>query len=298
MIALSLLSPSILPTDPRVVLVGRFDRSDPASVACQWPGCEVRLRVKGDTLVATLEELGKNLWQIVVDGKPLAVLAPHLDVGEYRIDLGGDGVHDVSLVKRTEAFLGTTRVRGFDAPGGVFQAHRRAKTIEFVGDSITCGYGAEGKSEKDHFTPETENAYLSYASLAARALDADVRLLAWSGRKMWPDNTMPEIYDRVLPAQPTPLANPDEPAPVAVAINLATNDFNQADPDERGWTGAYEAFIRRVWEKYPATHVYALLGGMMNDDYSRGDEGALHRAGRPDADGRPDARPSAPLPGV
>jgi len=256
----------VLPTDPRIVLVGRFDRTDPANVACQWSASEVRLRVQGASMDATLEETGRDLWQIVVDGQPRAVLTPHTGVGEYRIDLGGDGVHDVSLVKRTEAFVGTTRFRGFTVPGGIFQATARTKTIEFVGDSITCGYGDEGASEKAHFQPETENAYVSYASLTARALDADVRLIAWSGRKMWPDNTMPEVYDRVLPTQGTPLVE-NEPAPVAVVVALATNDFARSNPDETAWTGAYETFVRRVWGKYPLAHVYVALGSMMTDDY-------------------------------
>lgn len=229
----------------------------------------MRLRLRGDTLVVTLEEGGKNLWQVVVDGKPAAVLTPHPDLGEYAIDLGSDGVHDVSLVKRTEAFVGTTRFRGFDVPnGGLFQARRRAKTIEFVGDSITAAFGNEGGSKEEQFKVETENAYLSYASIAARSLDAEVRILAWSGRKMWPDNTVPEIYDRVLPTQAAPLA--DDAAPDAVVINLATNDFAPSNPEERGWTGAYEAFIRRVWAKYPEARVYATLGSMMTDDHPAG----------------------------
>ena len=263
--------PTIPATDPRIVTVGRFDRTDPGSVACQWSACEVRLRVKGDTLNVTLQEGGKNLWQIVVDGKPTAVLAPHPDLGEYTIALGTDAVHDVSLVKRTEAFLGTTRFRGFDVPnGGLFQARRKAKTIEFVGDSITAAFGNEGADQNEQFSPETENAYLSYASIAARLLDADVRILAWSGRKMWPDNTVPEVYDRVLPTLPAPLADPKDPAPAAVVVNLATNDFAPGNPDERAWTGAYEAFVRRVWTIYPEAHVYAALGGMMTDDHPKG----------------------------
>lgn len=259
------------PTDPRIVTIGRFDRSDPASIACQWSACEVRLRVQGRALLARIDETGRDFWQVVVDGKPTEVLALQPGPNDYTVALGPLGVHDVRLVKRTEPFVGTTRFLGFDAPGGgFFQAHRRAKTIEFVGDSITCAYGIEGTSEKDHFRPETENAYMSYASQTARLLDADVRILAWSGRKMWPDNTVPEIYDRVLPTQPAPLADPKDPAPVAVVINLATNDFTPNNPPEGPWTGAYEAFVRRVWGKYPKAHVYVTLGSMMRDTWPVG----------------------------
>lgn len=272
LVLLPFVAPTYLPTDPRVVLIGRFDRSG-TTVACQWPASEVRLRVKGASLVVTIDEAGRNLWQLVVDGKATDSFAPVLGVADYVLSLGTDAVHDVSLVKRTESFVGITRFRGFQIPdGGLLQAHRRLRTVEFVGDSITCGYGIEASSEREHFSPETENAYATYASIAARSLDADVRILAWSGRKMWPDNTMPEIYDRVLPTQAEPLVK-DDAEPIAVVVNLATNDFAPNNPAEGPWTGAYAAFVRRLRAKYPATHVYVTLGSMMKDNWPVG-----HRA--------------------
>jgi hypothetical protein len=87
---------------------------------------------------------------------------------------------------------------------------------------------------------------------------------------MWPDNTTPEIYDRVLPTMPEPIYDFKGSAPDAVIINLATNDFGRQNPDEKGWTDAYEAFIRRVWRHYPKAHVYASFGGMISDDYPKG----------------------------
>jgi len=260
--------PSILPTDPRIVTVGRFDRTDPATIGCQWSASEIRLRVKGGMLGVSAEDTGKNLWQIVVDGKPTEVLVLKAGPNDYLVSLGSDAVHDVSLVKRTEAFEGTTRFSGFDVPaGGIFQAKRRSRLIEFVGDSITCGYGNEGANQNEHFTPETENAYQTYASLAARAVGADVRLIAWSGRKMFPDNTMPEIYDRVLPMEAAPLVDPKDPTPDVVVINLATNDFGAKNPEEGPWTAAYEAFIRRIRSQYGKAQIYVALGSMMSDDY-------------------------------
>jgi hypothetical protein len=84
---------------------------------------------------------------------------------------------------------------------------------------------------------------------------------------MWPDNTIPAIYDLVLPTQPTPTFNFKQPAPQAVVINLATNDFGPGNPDETNWTGAYEAFIKRVWAHYPKAIVYCATGSMMSDGF-------------------------------
>jgi lysophospholipase L1-like esterase len=259
---------TISPSDPRIAYIGRFNFRNPAAIACQWPASEVRLQVKGQSLIVKISETGNDHWQVVVDGQPKQVFAPKGNTADYKIDLGTAGTHEVRLIKRTEAFVGTTWFEGFEIPGGQLLASKPKKRhLEFVGDSITCGYGNEGTSQNDRFKPETENAYLTYASIAARALSADVTILAWSGRKMWPDNSMPEIYDRVLPTEPQPVFDFKGPAPNAVIINLATNDFGKDNPDEAKWTNAYETFIKRVWGRYPKAHIYVAMGSMMSDNW-------------------------------
>lgn len=272
LLALSLQAPTfIAPDDKRLVYVGRFDRRDLKAPVCQWSASEVRLVVEGSTLTVSMEEKGTDFWEPVVDGQPKAALALKPGVGAYTLDLGRPGKHEVRLVKRTEPFVGTTTIRGFETPGGrLLAAKPKKRHLEFVGDSITCGYGNEGASQNERFAPATENAYESYASLAGRMVDADVTLIAWSGRKMWPDNTMPEIYDRVLPTGEEPRWGFGGPAPEAVVVNLATNDFGRENPEEGAWTGAYEAFVRRVWSHYPKAHVVVAFGGMLSDDYPQG----------------------------
>ena len=50
-----------------------------------------------------------------------------------------------------------------------------------------------------------------------------------------------------------------------IVINLATNDFGKAIPEEAGWTNAYEAFIKRLRTHYPRATVYCAIGTMMAD---------------------------------
>ena len=60
---------------------------------------------------------------------------------------------------------------------------QKAETLklEFIGDSITCGYGIEGVWEKDTFTTAQERPDKAYAFLTAKALGAQVQLCSWSG---------------------------------------------------------------------------------------------------------------------
>ena len=145
---------------------------------------------------AKLADSGENQWQVVVDGKPTKILTTKGKGASYRVaDSLPPGEHTVELVKRTEAFCGNTQFLGFQlSEGGRLLEPASAKhRIEIIGDSISCGYGNEGKSETEHFSPTTENAYLTYGASPARELGADCVVVAWSGRKMWPDNISPAI---------------------------------------------------------------------------------------------------------
>lgn len=63
------------------------------------------------------------------------------------------------------------------APAPVLPRRR----IEFIGNSITCGYGIESEDRDAPFTYNTENHYYTYAALTARALQAQHLVVARSG---------------------------------------------------------------------------------------------------------------------
>ena len=92
------------------------------------------------------------------------------------------GTHVVELYRRTEASQGEAQFLGFDFGSGKLLSPPAAKArrIELVGDSISCGYGDEGANQSCPFTADTENHYLSYGALAARAVDAELITVAWS----------------------------------------------------------------------------------------------------------------------
>ena len=114
------LAYSVSPTDPRLRYEGRFDLRDAAGPRCAWPASAVTLRFQGTGLNVRLADSNNDEYEVVVDGQPSAVLVTrggtHL-YGVFRAATGGP--HTVSLVKRTEAFFGTTQFLGFQiAQGG------------------------------------------------------------------------------------------------------------------------------------------------------------------------------------
>jgi lysophospholipase L1-like esterase len=233
------------------------------------------LRFEGNSVNVKLNENssgqgpgGGNRYEIVVDGKPAMVIVPRPGEGTYRLASNlRAGEHTVQVFRRTEAFVGVTQFLGFqlNSGGRALEPNRPKRRIEVIGDSISCGYGNEGKSRDEHFSAETENAYRTYGAIAARAVDAEYVCVAWSGKKLWPDNTITSVYDQALPGDQASTGDFSRPPADAVLINLGTNDFGTENPDEKAWTGAYKALISRIRKLYPGAVIYCASGPMISD---------------------------------
>ena len=71
------------------------------------------------------------------------------------------GVHRVLIQKRTEGEWGKTTIHQFVlSAGGKLEKEtdRPSRHIEFIGNSLTCGYGVEGKDRSEPYKAETETA--------------------------------------------------------------------------------------------------------------------------------------------
>lgn len=266
-----LVSPQqqLSPADPNLRYIGRWDVADPNGPRGSWPASAVELRFEGAKAVFRLSDsTGKDWIEAELDGKPVLGEEVAKEPKDYTVQAPAAGTHLIKLIKRTEPFVGTLQLLEVRIPGGrATPPVRPSRRIEIVGDSISCGFGNEGRAATDPFRPATENAAMTYGWLAAKRLGADCVVIAWSGRKMWPDNTVPAIYDLAVPTDPASRWDFHSPPPQAVIINLATNDFSRANPDEKEWTGAYRQFIGRLRTHYPGATVYCAIGSMMSDTF-------------------------------
>lgn len=217
-----------------VKLVGRFvaipadPPGGPAAQLFDWSGSYITVRFQGtDRVTVRLSLLGEipqdQMFEFAVDALPTSARRitvkdnaagqpTNIPLEEYEIvGLDKGAPHEVTIYKNTEAQKGSVLFKGFDLHGGtLLPPTRRARRIEFIGDSITCGYGNEGKNATCPFevkvrdardkdgnvimkdgkpavvtVPVTERQYLSYTALAARELDADAVTICWSGKGVY-----------------------------------------------------------------------------------------------------------------
>lgn len=266
------------PTAP-IHFIGRFDTQDPAGPSFGWPGSAILTRFSGTGLEVKLHDSGTNQFNVVIDGAAPTLLKTSSATESYPLAAGlPDTTHDVVITKRTESFVGTVQFLGFTPAGGKPLIETPApfqRRIEFIGDSITCGYGDEGADQSCPFSPDTENESLAYGALTAKSLNAEHFAIAYSGKGAYKNyggatmDLMPELYNRSLADAPGSTWNFSAWTPDVVVVNLGTNDFSQGDPGQP-FADAYLALVKTVRGHYPSAYIFCLLGPMLSDDYPAG----------------------------
>ena len=190
-------------------------------------------------------------------------------------------VHVLKIYKATEAQngdLAVTRIRGRDIKP--VEAVSKLK-IEFIGNSITCGMGAdtseiacgEGKWYDQH------NAYYSYASRVARELKARYTISAVSGAgiyRNWNSDgpAMPELYGSTFFSKDRSEAwDFSKDQADYVSICLGTNDLSDGDGvtarepfDSTRFVEAYLDFIKTVYNHYDSARVVLLTSPMLSGE--------------------------------
>lgn len=266
-------------TDPSVRLVGRWAMDKEAATSA-WSGSAIEFRIENASEIAIRARTSNaDRVQVEIDGAPASAIAIRKgsDPERYVVASGlGNGPHVVRLIKCTEPIWGNLTVSGIELspPTATLSRVERisGRQIEIIGDSISAGYGNEAASEKERFSAATQNAYLTYGAIAARELNADYQCIAWSGRKMWPDYTVPEVYGRVLPFDPGSKYQFAGWRPQVVVVCLGTNDFNKGAPEKDGWTAAYADFIARLRERYgKEALMYVATSPMVSETWPKPD---------------------------
>lgn len=240
------------------------------TVQYSWPGVYFEGTVRGTGVGIVLNDSAAD-YDVQIDGATVATLVTPGNTTHWINGLQ-DRTHTVRLVKRNDTPGDTSTFGGFvAAPGGAVLSKPapRSRQIEFIGDSLTVGYGnlSTSRTCTSDQLKRTTNSDVSYGALTARQLNADYQINGYSGLGMVrnynggrPDVTYRTFYDRaLLNVSGDVWQNPGTWRPQVVVVNLGTNDFSTAvnpgepwTPDSlaAGYRSAYGDFIQKLRTRY------------------------------------------------
>ncbi|KAI9683256.1 MAG: hypothetical protein M1822_006121 [Bathelium mastoideum] len=265
-------------------------RVDPTTNQLVWPGTGLEFDFTGTQAVINFSEVtGTNSLTMVIDNGTQMVTS-NLGSNSLSTPVLPQGNHNVVLRKRSESYFGTLTFQNVTTTGTLNTVSAPARRIEFIGDSITVGYGEDGTYPCTN-TAAVEDAPNTYGALTAGNFSADYSLIAWSGKGLTrnyvavpPDTTalMPELW-----TEWNPLDNvnntytfPSSKIPQAVVINLGTNDYSYVLTNSSGATyaarpvlnnvtyeQAYVKFVQTVQSHYPQANFFLTSSPLLSDTY-------------------------------
>ncbi|MDO5140068.1 MAG: GDSL-type esterase/lipase family protein [Eubacteriales bacterium] len=291
----TLRSINISPINGAVRYLGRgYYQSGRLIMAYSGSGCEfsfygnkAALTFIGDNTSSDGPASSQARIAIYVNGEKAADFM--MDSPEKTVDVISDAVpnaYTVKVIKLSEssksiAALDNISVNATDSPTATAN---RPLNIEFVGDSITCGFGIDDTSGTGTFSTSTEDITKTYAYLACEALNADCSVVAFSGYGLLPENTVTgsgtthapktvsQYYDKIGYSSGhigicypqnynwTFLRTAD-----VVVINLGTNDakyISQGYNTEEEFVEAYKELITEVFDRNPKAKIICSIGMM------------------------------------
>ena len=261
-----------------------------SKVEFSFTGTKASVVIAGDGSVSW-EETSRARFAVYVNGRrTIDRLVSRAEETVEIFSADEETTAEIAIVKLSEAANSVFGIRRIDvtASADIRPLPEKQLKIEFVGDSITCGYGVDDEDFNHHFATGTEDATKAYAYKTAAALDADYSLVSYSGHGIVSgysgdgnrvdSQLVPPVYEKLgknygSAASVIDLSRPwDFSAfqPDIVVINLGTNDASYAGqrPDRREeYTSAYTAFLKTVRRNNPDALIIAALGVMGDELY-------------------------------
>lgn len=161
------------------------------------------------------------------------------------------------------------------------------RKLQIIGDSITCGYGTEGTVEDLIHNTATENPAKAYSVRTAKALQADLEIVAWNGKGVITsyigeeENTPDASWLVPMLYQYTDAGcchqyfheekgdwekwNHSRFVPDLILIYLGTNDasYTREIPERnQKFADAYVTFLKEVHNIHPHAKIICMLGTM------------------------------------
>lgn len=265
--------------DPHIQYLGRISQRNPESPMFTFPSVQIRAAFTGTSLrMVAKPRSGYFMAQIDQSEAFKVSFNSERDSIVTLATALPQGTHQVRLMYVTEGYDRRAEFRGFLLDDGQQLLAPPAlsdRRIEFIGNSITCGYGVESTERDAPFQDETCNHYLTYAARTARNLQAEEIAVCRSGIGVYRNYNGPRTGDAInmnTEYSHTLLYDPSEQwdfsryQPQVVCINLGTNDTSTSGADPQLLRQGYQRLLAQVRKAYAQAKIVFLCGPMMNGD--------------------------------
>ncbi len=209
---------------------------------------------------------GKQVEDILLSGRTSITVSTAEWGSTVRIIKLSEGMYSAAAVDEISVF----------SKRDIVPTDKKELSIEFIGDSMTCGYGIDA-GESGSFSTATENFTKTYAYLTAERLDADCSAVCYSGYGVYSGFTgngrrnaealVPLHYEKSLHYTEDYLWDFGAADNDIVVINLGTNDASFCLGNsfrKLSFAQAYTDFLGVVREKNPDAYILCVLGDMNN----------------------------------
>lgn len=256
-----------------------------SGVEFSFHGTKAEITLKGDDIAST----GNNLARIGISVNGERVIDDQVDqpLKTYTV-FESDTEQEVTvrITKLSEAAMSTVGIQQIiaDAAVGIQPTPDKVHKIEFIGDSITCGYGVDDEHELHSFSTATEDVTKTYAFLTAEQLQADYSMVSYSGYGIITGYTendqkltthlLPDYYEKAGKSEGRFDGSllPQEVrwdfgkfTPDLIVINLGTNDDSYTKEDitrQTEYAAQYVDFLKIVRRNNTHTPILCTLGIM------------------------------------
>ena len=278
-------------SSPMIQYVGRVSfAKNPDVASFNFPGTTIHATFEGTSLKMICRPM-TGYFMAQVDGcEPFKVgfNAERDSVVTVAAALA-QGVHHVKMMYVIEGLFRNPEFKGFVLDKGCKLVEAPAlpeRKIEFIGNSITCGYGVESIEMTDPFEDETENHWLTYANIVSDSLKAQHTSISrsgigvyrnYDGPKAGSAENMPWQYEYTLFNKHDEKWDFAKYQPQLVCINLGTNDLSTNNYDIQLYEKNYRMFLKTVRTKYPNAKIVLITGPMLGEKESNEQKAVLDR---------------------
>ncbi len=275
------LADTFIPVNhPSLRYIGRTEQADD-HIRYTYPGVQIKVNFNGTFLKMKVKP-NSGYYMVEIDKqKPYKLQSPETDSVMTVAEKLRQGLHHATITYISEGLTFRPAFYGFfiDNDGKIAAASKLPKRkIEFIGNSITCGFGIEGKEAKEAFSYATENQFYTYAAVAARNLNAQCFVVARSGIGIYRNcngkptgdvGVMPDVYPYTQFGTTGEKWDFERYTPNVVCINLGTNDTTKPSYDTDLLFNAFWNFYKTVRHNYPDAKIVFLTGSMIKKDSKR-----------------------------